>query len=132
MDRSIAGLFAGHLALQALDVLLGLDDTGLSACYLGLQLRDFEHSQRLTSANPVADIDVDMPYVTGDLAMDVDLLKRLKDSGYCQLIRNEPCVRRGGRDDRRGRGSFCIPITVVVSMQKIDKRQNCNDAARLQ
>jgi hypothetical protein len=78
---------------------------------------------------PVADIDVNTPYVTGNFAVDVDLLKRLKDSGYRQLICDEACVRRGGRNNQRGRGSFCISITFVVIMQKIDEEQNCNDAA---
>jgi hypothetical protein len=72
---------AADLVLCDVDLLLATLLLGLAAAVLCAELRDFEHRERLAGMDAVADIDVDMAHVPGDLRVHIDRLIRLELSG---------------------------------------------------
>ena len=64
-------LGAGHLGVASLR-------TGVGAAQIVAHLRYFERGQQLPLPHPVADIDIDLLDIAGDLRHHVDLLKRLE------------------------------------------------------
>ena len=67
--------------------------TGLCARDFGIQLRYLQHGQRLALVHTIANIDIDVPDVTRDLAVDIHVLKGLEDARYRKLIRNRADTR---------------------------------------
>ena len=100
MGCRIIRLLPGHIASQPGNLILRLAYTGLRTGHLGLELRDLQHSERLSLANTIPDIDINMPDIAGNLAVNIDLLKGLKDAGDSKLLGDLP---RSGSDDGNGR-----------------------------
>src|ERR1700749_2674767 len=88
MCCSIKRLIASDLALHARNLFLRARDPRLRAFYLSVKLRHFQHCQCLSLANTISDIDIDMSDISGDLSMDIDLLKRLKNTTQHKLPRD--------------------------------------------
>ena len=59
----------------------------------GIQLRYLQHGQGLALVHTIANIDIDMPDITRDLAVHIDILKGLEDASDGKLIRNRADVR---------------------------------------
>ena len=60
---------------------VGLVDRGRGASQIVLHFRDLERRQQLSLPDTIADIDVDLAYITGYLGHDIDFLVRLEFRG---------------------------------------------------
>jgi hypothetical protein len=81
---SATWLASADLVLRERDLFLAAQVLRLAAAVLCVQLGDFEHGECLAGANAVADIDIDMAHVAGDLRMHIDHLIGLKLAGKTQ------------------------------------------------
>ena len=68
------GLCARNRAFRAQDILLAALDCGLRFIDLRHQFGDIQVGQHLAFAHPVANIDIDVPDITGHLGMKFHLL----------------------------------------------------------
>ena len=84
------------------DLFLALRDLEDGLLELRLELGDFEHGERLTLLDHVADVDVDLLHVAADLGVDVDHLVGLELAGEGEDVVDIAALRgghAGGRND---------------------------------
>ncbi len=70
----MARLGPADLVLRNANLLLAALLFGLAATILRVQLRHFQHRERLAGADAVADIHIDMAHVSGDLRVHINYL----------------------------------------------------------
>jgi hypothetical protein len=72
----------------------------------------------------IANIDIDMPDVTRDLAVHINILKGLEDAGDGKLIRNRADVRCNHGDGWR---RWRLSGNAFMSMMSVEKNEYQND-----
>ena len=100
----MAGLGAADFVLGDADLLLAALLLGLAAAILRVQFGHFEHGERLTGTDAVADIDIDVTDIAGNLRVHVDHLVGLKLPGETEHMRDVARLDRtyGSSDPRVG------------------------------
>ncbi len=129
LQRGVARLGAADFVLRDADLLLAALLLGLAAAILRVQLRDFEHRERLAGVDAVADIDIDVAYVAGDLRVHIDHLVGLELPGKREHVRDVAALHHAdrGRDGlRRGIRGVLMAST---SADADDQRQKGGDAS---
>ena len=83
----VRGLGAIEIGLRAIDLFGAARTRRLVLSGLVAQLRDLEHGEQLSRLDAIADVDVDRLQKSGDLGVDIDLLKRSKFRRERQRLR---------------------------------------------
>jgi hypothetical protein len=107
----VLGLGTTDLVLRSGDLFLALVNLEDRLLELGLEFGDFERSECLAFVDDVADIDVDLAHVAGDLGVHVHDLVRLKLAGEGEDMANIATL--GDGDAGGGYGGGAGVATVV-------------------
>src|ERR1700733_1346087 len=78
LQGSMAGFGATDLMRRDVDLLLAALLLRLAAAILRTELGNFEHRERLAGVDAVADIDIDVAHIAGDLRVHIDHLVGLE------------------------------------------------------
>ena len=122
LKGSVAGFGAADLVLRDVDLLLAALLLRLAAAILRVQLRDFEHGERLAGVDAVADIDVDVAHVAGDLRVHIDHLVGLELAGEGEYVRDVAALDNadGGGD---GLGGSVGGVRAALHPRRHSRRQ---------
>jgi hypothetical protein len=96
----------------------------LCARDFGIQLRYLQHGQRLALVHTIANIDIDVPDVTRDLAVNINILKGLEDACYRKLVRNRADMRCDHGDGWRWWRLSGNAFTPMMTMQKKEEHKD--------
>ena len=104
MERDVVGFGARDVAVRALDLFLGVVDGGIRFIDLRDEFWNLENGQHLAVVHAVADVDIDLLDVSGDLGVDLNVLVRNELARNRKLVGDRLTFGDGDGGARWGRG----------------------------